>query len=391
MARLHLHHWLLAGLSWLLAGLVLAGPLSGLGSAAPVQPNGVATAAVDEAALASLMALRGELQRAEAQLAPLHQRRAALEADAVRMAGGIDELKRLPAGVRRDLDLQTALSASKSKTDELERVQAELRWREPGLAALRRRVVRVIDNLLDASTVSGRAPLPEASRLELERLRTATVALLVSPAFPLQVASDKDSALADPLDGPRELREKADLLRDSGDKLRREARRLAGRIDGVERRRRLRERANALDEDMFGEATSSRRITRTGGSALAGASSRGANDQANAEGSPSVPAPPGGTDSIPSPNFGSDSPTMGSPTNGPGIGSSPRTAEATVLRNLVDPATLAELRRADAIDDVDRQTRALKKAQAELETLAAELERRAKALDGRAEAIKRQK
>jgi len=64
---------------------------------------------------------------------------------------------------------------------------------------------------------------------------------------------------------------------------------------------------------------------------------------------------------------------------------------STVLRNLVDPATLEELRRADGGDDLERQVRALKKAQGELEGMAAELERRARSLNTRADELKRQK
>ena len=102
-----------------------------------------------------------------------------------------------------------------------------------------------------------------------------------------------------------------------------------------------------------------------------------------------MPAPIPNTPTAGNGATGGNGSTTGTTTS---FGSSPgRTTESTVLRNLVDPATLDELRRADAIDDVDRQTRALKKAQAELESLAAELDRRAKALDGRAEEIKRQK
>src|SRR5688572_5277876 len=217
-------------------GLGLCASVSGPAMAAPAQA----------VSLPEVDGLRAELRKAEGAVTPLYDRRKALDSEATRLAAQIDALKQKPAGVRRDLDLQASLAASKTKTDELERVQAELRWREPGLAELRRRLVRAIDKALEGTQ-------PEATRLELERLRTANVALLVSPALPLQIVRDRSAALVDPLDGPRELRQKADLLRDSRDKLRREALRIAGRIDSVERRRHLRERAGAVDEDMFGE------------------------------------------------------------------------------------------------------------------------------------------
>jgi hypothetical protein len=64
---------------------------------------------------------------------------------------------------------------------------------------------------------------------------------------------------------------------------------------------------------------------------------------------------------------------------------------ATVLRDLVDPATLDELRRSDGGDDLDRQLRALRRAQGELDNLARELDRRAHDLSTRADELKHRK
>jgi hypothetical protein len=368
-------------------------------------------AQVAKPALVELEALRSEVHKAEFSVAPLYDRRASLSTAAASLAAQIDELKRKPAGVRRDLDLQRLLADSKARTDELERVQGELRWREPGLNELRRKLVRAIDVALEREQKA----LSEATRLDLERLRTATVALLVSPAAPLQIARERATIAVDPLDGPRELRYKADLLRDSGDKLRREASRIASRIDSVERRRHLRERAGSLDDDMFGEATSNRRVARTQGALAAHTSDKTTNEQASpadpsrangSDGAPTAATPPSSGAGMPAGTSGlagnpvsaPNSPSNGagsSTSNGAGLtnsgSKSPSSAESTVLRNLVDPATLDELRRADEIDDVDRQTRALRKAQSELESLAKELDRRAKALEGRAAELRNQK
>ncbi|MCU1283402.1 MAG: hypothetical protein JWM53_6948, partial [bacterium] len=65
--------------------------------------------------------------------------------------------------------------------------------------------------------------------------------------------------------------------------------------------------------------------------------------------------------------------------------------DTTVLRNLVDPATLDELRRSDGGDDLERQLRALRRAQGELNGLAGELDRRARALSQRADELKHKK
>ena len=364
--------------------LLLLGSFTSLGRAAPAAQN-----------LGSdLPALQAEARRAEQAVAPLYHRRLTLEAEAGRLADTIERLRRTPAGVRRDLELQTALAQSKNKTDELERVQTELRWREPGLTTLRRRMVRLIDSLLDAGGTN-------ANRFQLEQLRSATIAVLVSPALPLQIVRERDGGnnVADPLDGPRELRAKADLLRDSGDKLRRESQRIAKHLDGIERRKHLRERAGALDEDLFGEMQSNRVASRAQGTTVATAGgSRGtaSSDSSKTTGGPT--AAPNANGSTPNQAGagavgnpvadGSHETATGTTTT---VSPPSRTSESTVLRNLVDPATLDELRQADAIDDSERQARALKKAQSELESLAKELERRAKVLDGRAEEIKRQK
>jgi hypothetical protein len=207
--------------------------------------------------------------------------------------------------------------------------------------------------------------------------------------MPMAPLGQLGKVAVDPLDGPRELKEKADLLRDSGDKLKREVARLSARIDDVERRRHLRERAGAVDEDWFGEATSNRKFARTG----TVASSNNGKTQNTADTTPTTnnpaPAPPGsgalgdgrGGGTAPSGNFSGETNTSGSS----------RATDSTVLRNLVDPATLDELRRADGGDDLERQVRALKRAQGELEGLAAELERRAKSLSTRADELKKQK
>ncbi len=357
---------------WILTLLLLTGPAAGVGLAAPAAEVGEAQATQ----LAQLSGLRAELHKAEAALEPLRVKKTRLEGEAALLATAVDTDKRKPDGVRRDRELQAHLTQSKSKTDEIESTQAELRWREPGLTALRRRVIRTIDAVLDARTLS------ESSRLELERLRTAQMALLVSPTLPLVIARDA-RGLVDPLDGPRELGEKADLLRDSGDKLRREAKRLSARIDGVDRRRHLRERAGALDEDMFGESTSNRRVAR------AGDGQGGAGTTTVVSGTKSATDSNGGaTAPVQSPAGGG---STGAVTTGSSTSSTPSRTDTTVLRNLVDPATLDELRQSDGIDDADRQVKALKKAQAELEFLAAELDRRAMALDGRAKDLKLQK
>ncbi|MDB4966402.1 MAG: hypothetical protein JWN44_2091, partial [Myxococcales bacterium] len=211
-------------------------------------------------------------------------RRATLERQSQTLAAEIERTKGEAAGVRRDLKLQELLAAQKAKSDELERMAGDLRGRTSLLAGARRKLLADCDRALAGQ-------LPESKRLELARLRTAQAAALAQPDRPLGVAR----AAADPLDGPRELQDKADLLRDSEDKLRREVSRLSQRIDGVERRRHLRERAVAVDDDLFGENMSNRRSARVASTTLGGRNNGGSADAANGTPAPTAGSPGTGT------------------------------------------------------------------------------------------------
>ncbi len=330
-------------------------------------------------------------------------RKKQLERDSAALAARIEQLKS-DNGVRRDAKLQELLAAQKQKSDELERLASDLRGRSSLLVGARKKLIADCDHALAAPS------LPEAKRLELARVRTAQVAALAAPEKPIGVARAAD----DPLDGPRELQDKADLLRDSGDKLRREVQRLAQRIDGVERRRHLRERAGAIDEDLFGEAVSNRHSPRVatttygnnrtgdttqtspGATPTAGGATGGGGAGGTAGGGAGVPAPGSGGSNGGGPTGGTGGGTIGGTggttgggtTTGLGANSG---GDTTVLRNLVDPATLDELRRSDGGDDLDRQLRALRRAQGELSGLANELDRRARALSQRADELKHKK
>jgi len=314
------------------------------------------------AQVAEVDAARTELRRREAQHATLDQERARLQRRSQELAAEVDREKREPTGVRRDLRLGDLLASAKAESDKLDLVSVELRRQNAVVSDGRRRVISACDRALTAD-------LSPVQRLELARLRTTQVTLLAQPTQASEGRMVRGVEI-DPLDGPRELSDKADLLRDSGDKLRREVKRLASRIDDAERRRHLRERASAVDEDLFGDAAYSRRaaqpsraVATTGGSVERG-------DAANL--APSTPAVGGAFGGGVSPSAQGTEPTV-------------------VLRNLVDPTTLEELRRADSSDDFERQVRALRRAQGELEGLARELDQRAQTLTTKAAALRNQK
>jgi hypothetical protein len=346
----------------------------------------------------------GQLESSRAQV---DARRKDLERDSAQLAADIERVKS-ETGVRRDAKLQELLATQKQKSDELERIGSDLRGRASLLAGARKKLIADCDQALASPT------LPAARRLELARLRTSQVAALAEPGKPLGLAR----AAENPLDGPRELQDKADLLRDSGDKLRREVLRLSQRIDGVERRRHLRERAGAVDDDLFGEAVSNRHSPRVAsttfgnnrggttadgaqnnpstptagnaGSGGAGGSGGGGAGGGNGGGGAGSPAPGGGGAPPPTGGGGAGG-TGGGTTGGGGTLGATGSGDTTVLRNLVDPATLDELRRSDGGDDLERQIRALRRAQGELTGMANELDRRARALSQRADELKHKK
>jgi len=345
-------------------------------------------------ALGDVRAREADVQRLEGERAQLDARRGKLETESQRLAGEIDRAKAEAPGVRRDARLQELLAQHESAADELQKLSADSRARAQAVLQARRALMAACDRALQGS-------LPEARRLELARVRTAQATVLAAPPQPLGIGKPTEAST---LDGPRDLAEKADLLRDSGDKLKREVARLAMRIDDVERRRHLRERAGAVDDDVFGELTSNRHVARssTAGTQNAGAAS----DRGGSAAPPSAPSTSngaGGTGGAgaPAPGGGGGVTTGGGgappPSSGPSFGfSGADTAgkssdTTTVLRNLVDPATLDELRRADGTDDLERQVRALRRAQSELDSLAKELEKRAKALNARADELKHKK
>ena len=364
--------------------------LAGLASSA----GGVARAD----ALGDVRARREAVAQGEAQLGVRRATKARLKREAKELAATVDREKAAAASMARDLRLGQLLAQARQKSDALDAAVADRERAAKELDRARRALVAACDAALAQKDLAG----GEAQRLELTRLRTAQVTLLVQPATAAApVRLPEAPVVADPLDGPRELEDKADLLRDSADKLKREAARLVARIDDVERRRHLRERAGAVDEDWFNDAAWSRRAARAPGSGLP--ASRGGNESAaaapGANGSfsdaagPSAPTAGAGGGAAPPPGGatgGGGSSTGGGSTGG-GIGSAGRGDSTAVLRNLVDPSTLEELRRADGSDDLERQLRALRRAEGELLGMARDLHRRADSLAARAADLRKKK
>ncbi len=307
--------------------------------------------------------MAGDVARAEAARAEVEARRAPLAQKNADEAREIERLKAQAPGVARDYRLGQLLSAAQDRAAELDRLQADVRSRDEAITGLRQKLIAECDRVAGdpQSTAAQCTDAAAKKAAELAKEKSGTVEI-ARPAV-------------DPLDGSQELTEKADLLKDSEDRLRKEVERLGKRIDSVENRRRLRERANAIDDDLFIENGSGRRTVHVGP-----VDTRTAGLNADSGNGKNANSP------TPTQNFGGFDPN--SPAS-PGGGSESRLGAS--LRGALDPQTLDELRRAEAGQDLDRQLRALKKMQTSLRGVAEDLARREADLRGRARDIKPRK
>jgi hypothetical protein len=168
------------------------------------------------------------------------------------------------------------------------------------------------------------------------------------------------------LDGPRDIEEKADLLKDSEEKIRRRLKELDEVILRIEARQKLRRIADQVDRDdgLFAEDASRHRITR-----LRPGSSGRTSEADGAYGLSDNPAPTGTT-----------------PGAFVGAGSS---AYSVVLREVLSPATLEALRSAGRSTDPAVRLQALARVRAELQKKALELQQREREYRDRARSLRR--
>ena len=318
--------------------------------------------------------LDAEVARVEGARTELEARRAELERKSQDEAREITRLKGEAAGVARDYRLGQLLAAAQERAVELDRLQADLRARGEALTGGRKRLIAAIDRALDEPK------LPDARRAELVRRRAAETARMAGGATAVEIARPT----ADPLDGPADLDEKADLLKDSEERLRREVDRLGHRIEGVEGRRRLRERAGEVDDDLFGELGTGRRLVRVTQLPTVTHGPTGTADNGAAKDSGGAQSPAAG------PNGATGGAGMNFAGGQPG-GEVPDTRFGVSLRGVIDPSTLDDLRRAEGTSDLEGQLRALKRMQGSLRSLADDLGRREGDLRRRARDIRPRK
>jgi hypothetical protein len=189
---------------------------------------------------------------------------------------------------------------------------------------------------------------------------------------------------AAPTDGPGDLEAKADILADQSRRVRAEAEALDRRVADLKGRQALRRRAADLDRDPFAPLEGSkRRVASIAGGADSNSGSHVAGPSPSFNPAAGVsPMPPGdhpgasvsvSSGAVP-PTGGSTPPPVPSP-------SAPPTALSLELRDLLDPATVADIRRLEG-------TRASGSSIQALEHAVSALRARASALDGEARTMR---
>ncbi len=344
---------------------------------APVGLRAAAIAAV--LALGALLALGGPARAAEADdqlalLARLGRQRIQLEKEREAAAARyqartaeIAQLKAQPSSWSRDRKLQKLLAESRDMANALDRKDAELRGVAERVAATRASAVAAIDRELAA------APGPDAARrATLTGRRAELAASSTANARRIKVADET----IDPLDDPEDLEEKADALRRSESQLREEIQRLGRRAVYYRHQVKLAEARKRTDESEVFVAAGPR--TARGRTPSGAPASPGSADDES---------PPPFTGE---PNFEGDGVTVGPSTGGTRV--PPATADLTVdpsvvLVEVVEKATLEELRKAERSGDAAARARAAERARIEVEQRAErlrlrrlEMERRAREL-----------
>ncbi len=199
----------------------------------------------------------------------------------------------------------------------------------------------------------------------------------------LRAPARKAAALpvAEPTDGPAELDAKADILADQSRRVRGEADALGRRVAELKGRQELRRRAADLDRDPFGPLEGSKRRVAGIASPSAGTRTPTAGNGASGGSSPTFTPPSTGPQTVSvSPNV----PVSPLPVSG-GTGAAMPTL-AVELRDLLDPTTVADIRRLEGTKAPAGSVPALERAVAALRARADSLDTAARAMRASARA-----
>jgi len=341
-----------------------------------------------------------------------HQQR--LEGILAEQSARIARLKRQQQGLQRDAQLQRALREAQSVAARLDALQ------QGSVKRARARLEQTYRQALAAPIADRglRARLLERQARLRARASRAPTRIVVG-------------VTADPLDDADDLETKADLLRDSADKVERELRAVRTQLATLERRATLQRHQAAASSDLFieeaprwvaqarssvsasttPEATSSASdsplsplagptegqpsyarpdtATDSAGPAALGAPSSSGNvlgtyGAANANAAPRGPGGPAANIPLVSPPTapkGNDRPAVGvSGAGGPAAPPTLVTTTTVTLASVLDPATLRELEQALRSGNASAHADALRRAAQRLEQLAGRLKLQSQAL-----------
>lgn len=366
--------------------------------------------------------------------APLEQRRSLLINHRIRLeklfneqTKRISRLKAQTPGVKRDFQLNTALQEN-----------LELATK---LTSLRNEIHAATQKLIKAYERAAAQTSDPAERKRLLWRKTQIAGELSSSASRIALHEQ-----ANPLDSPEDLDEKADLLKDSEEKIRRQLRQVQTRLALLEQRARLQRHSHAIDNNPFIEDsprrtgqikrnyTAATTTTSSGDkettasppsgtlspeSSTTNTPSNGPPATAKKTSSPSTttenfsnestaPQASGGSvdrtvGSSPSSWYGPGSPPTSSPETSPSGGNTstnPGTSPTDIkntwevvvsIRDVLDPAVLQELKQSSRSNNLQTRIMLLKKANERLNQVAQHLAKQSKYFRDRANQLRKQK
>jgi hypothetical protein len=312
-----------------------------------------------------------ELVRVRASEMQLTRERAELATRLQEQAHAVEEQKARAKGPVERARLEATLA-------EAQRLARQLATLDGALAARRRELMAAADRVIEGERDAG-------LRAQAVQVRADMARALAAPARSLAVGAIlglKEAAT----DGPDELRAKADLLKDTEDRIQRELAALDKRYGAAQRRNELQRSMRNLESSPFLEDTRRQRAeAQVRGNGAAGEPNRGAGAPGTGGdfGAPTPGQTGGGT---PPSSGGGD---LSGPSPPPGAGLVPQPGSSTdvlALKDLLDAATLGDLGQPK---DSARYLRALERARSRLRAVASDLEQRSQVLRRRADELRK--
>lgn len=347
--------------------LALTGTLPVLGTT-PASAAGASPSPVEEANRAWREA-RAQLAQTESAQRTLEQRIARLKRQVAQEGQPSSELDQL---LIQSVSAEKRLSARRT---------TESTARQRLIRAVRTRIrdidreIRVLVPQMKAGTLARRQGAARRIRAltgERGKLRNR-LRPLASRRSPRPQAWSRYEVAIEPLDGPRELNEKADFVEDTRDKLDKKRRALTELIRQARQEREVARAARdfARDVGLFDEESRSTRVTRPGAGQV---ESAGVGNQSD--------TPPDQSGNPATPTF--DGRERDQPTTPP-----PGTVTVPLVPREISPDVLINLRVDDLADDPNVDLATLQRLEQELSELDAFLRKRANTIRSRAKKLER--